>query len=45
LSCGGDGIRFFDLKTLKPLGGWRTSSIEEIVSFIDGDGKTVFLFG
>jgi WD40 repeat protein len=35
LSCGGDGIRFFDLKTLKPLGGWRTNAIDEITSFID----------
>jgi WD40 repeat protein len=28
LSCGGDGVRFFDTKTLKPLGGWKTNAIE-----------------
>jgi WD40 repeat protein len=45
LSCGGDGVRFFDMKSLKPLGGWRTNSIDEITSFLDEDGKSVFLFG
>ena len=45
LSCGGDGVRFFDLKTFKPLGGWKTNSIDEITSFVDEDGQSVFLFG
>lgn len=38
-------MRFFDLKTFKPLGGWKTNSIDEITSFVDEDGKSVFLFG
>jgi hypothetical protein len=45
LTAGGDGLRFFDLRTLKPLGGWRTeSSIQEISSFIQKD-RELFFFG
>jgi hypothetical protein len=44
LTSAGDGLRFFDLASLKPLGGWKTSSIPEVSSFIK-DGKNYFLFG
>lgn len=45
LTCGGDGIRFFDLTTLKSLGGWKTGSIDEIASFLDHNNRNIFLFG
>lgn len=44
LSSGGDGLRFFNLSILKPLGGWRDSSIIEIASFTHNH-KVIFLFG
>ena len=30
MSSAGDGLRFFDLLTLQPLGGWKTGSIHEV---------------
>ena len=44
LTAGGDGLRFFDMSTLKPIGGWRTTSIQEIGSLIEKDIE-LFLFG
>lgn len=44
MSSAGDGIRFFDLVSLRPLGGWKTSIIAEISSFLHDD-KSYFLFG
>ncbi len=44
MTSAGDGLRFFDLTTLKPLGGWKTTSIQEVSSFIN-EGKNLFLFG
>ena len=34
MSSAGDGIRFFDLKTLKQFGGWKTNPLQEVTSFI-----------
>ena len=44
MSSAGDGLRFFDLTNLKPLGGWKTNSISEVTSFISED-QNYFLFG
>jgi hypothetical protein len=44
MSSAGDGLRFFDLARLKPLGGWRTNSIAEITSLLH-EGENYFLFG
>lgn len=44
LTTGGDGVRFFDLKSLRPLGGWKADSIADITSFLE-DGKNIFVFG
>ena len=44
MSSAGDGLRFYDLERLAPLGGWKTSSISEITSFLH-NGLNYFLFG
>ena len=44
MSAAGDGLRFFDLRTLEQMGGWKTNPLSEVSSFIV-DGKCYFLFG
>lgn len=44
ISSAGDGLRFFDLLHLRPLGGWKTSSIAEITA-LTVEGESFFLFG
>ena len=43
-TCSGDGVRFFDTRTLKAMGGWKSGSIVEI-SIRVMDGQTIFMFG
>ena len=45
-SSAGDGVRFFELKDMTTLAGWKAESIIEITSVYDDDKKlSKFIFG